>query len=274
MDYDMQVHRLIINLVRFFEENDVDEGHGIDHARHVLNHVDNALAVSNEPRTNKSRMAIRVAALLHDVDDSKFFHTENHANARRLLDQFFPGDEKFHNLVIKMIKLVSFSKNGNNVEGVTRKWLLFPRYADRLEAIGTVGIYRAYIYNKQIRRRLYISSTERAQSEEELFAIASPEKYEKYLKGKTKDKTFIGHFYAKIMHIAGHIINSGNPYFVSHARQRHQEIINFLLYFGRTGTIQMEMIKKGEAYMQEPSRTIHNGPKNQTRGNISDEEEV
>lgn len=59
-----------------------------------------------------------------------------------------------------MIRLVSFSKNKEGGEPVDLDEIyLYPRYADRLEAIGRVGVVRAYEYNITAKRPLVVETT-------------------------------------------------------------------------------------------------------------------
>jgi hypothetical protein len=63
-----------------------------------------------------------------------------------------------------MINLVSASKNGNNIPIDAQYYpeLLWPRYADRVEAIGKIGIIRCYLYNMhKTNRPLFVESTPR-----------------------------------------------------------------------------------------------------------------
>ena len=48
-----------------------------------------------------------------------------------------------------MISLVSAAKNGNEVNERCKESpeFLYPRYCDRLESLGRVGIARCYLYN-------------------------------------------------------------------------------------------------------------------------------
>jgi len=244
MNSDLICYKTILSLDDLLYGKKVDKGHGIDHARDVLNHVNNALSVSNTPSDETSRLAIRLAAILHDADDKKFFDTENYENAQFILDRVIPGKNKLQKLVIKMIQLVSYTENGNsrNASCIEEDWLLYPRYADRLEAIGAVGIERCYIYNIYIGRALYLETTPRATTKEELSLIANTERYENYLNKKTAENTFISHIYDKVLHVAEHIIEGGNPYFVKEARERHSEVVNFVLDFGIKGEIDMQKL--------------------------------
>ena len=116
-------------LVQVLQSGNVDTGHGLDHALAVLNHANNALQYEDLP--DDTKQAIQLAALLHDADDSKFFPDNNdNQNARYILREI-GAENELAELVIKMIELVSCSKNGNTV--VKPEWLLLPRFADRLE---------------------------------------------------------------------------------------------------------------------------------------------
>ncbi len=94
-----------------------------------------------------------------------------------------------------MIALVSVAKNGNSIP--EKEWMLIPRYADRLESIGTIGILRCYLYNLVVGRPMYTTETLRATTLEELSKIATVERFNNYvnLKGKVGESTFIDHFY-------------------------------------------------------------------------------
>ena len=143
-----------------------------------------------------------------------------------------------------MIKLVSYTENGNSKCNISSEedWLLYPRYADRLEAIGGVGIERCYIYTIYIDRPLYLETTSRATTKEELSQIITSERYQNYFDKKRSDDTLIDHIYDKVLHVADHIIESRNPYFVKEARERHEIVINFVLDFGIKGDVDMQKL--------------------------------
>jgi uncharacterized protein len=248
MNSDIICYRALITLDEILSTHNVDRGHGIDHARDVLTHVNNALSVSNTPSNDSDRLAIRLAAILHDADDKKFFDStsacKNYENARFILDRVIPGKNKIQKLVLKMIRLVSYTENGNskNKETVTKDWLLYPRYADRLEAIGSVGIERCYIYTLYIDRPLYLETTPRATTKEELKQIVTTDRYQNYLDKKDTENSLVSHIYDKVLHMADHIIESGNPYFVKESRERHKIVVDFVLDFGITGKVDMQKL--------------------------------
>ena len=76
------------HLEALFASHAVDASHGILHARAVLAHADAALAAAARPLPAERALAVRLAALLHDADDKKYFgkaSAASLANARRIL---------------------------------------------------------------------------------------------------------------------------------------------------------------------------------------------
>lgn len=271
MQENMKDSELCLDLLKacdkFLETAKVDKGHGIDHIIAVLNHVDNALNVMSEKIDPVHTLAIRIAAILHDVDDHKFFNSSIEGlNEKFLLSMFEKRIEKFiqdqeislltyHDgcigingikdetikrpqnysefevLVKKMIDLVSCSSNGNSNESDYPQWMLYPRIADRLEAIGEIGIVRALQYGEYRNRPMYDDETERAYTIEELRDIACPERFRRYL-GGTRNCTTIGHFYDKILHIGkSKDFGVNNEYFNKVAEIRHKEVEDWVLRF-------------------------------------------
>ena len=117
-------------------------------------------------------MALRLAALLHEADDHKYFKEEE-KNVRRILREILSGLEDAKMIeeeVEEMISYVSASGNGNKVPGsaVGDPTLLWPRFCDRLEAIGTIGAVRCYQYNSEKGDPLMIKTTPRPNTEKEV----------------------------------------------------------------------------------------------------------
>jgi hypothetical protein len=82
-----------------------------------------------------------------------------------------------------MIDFCSASANGNRVpeEANNRPELLWVRFCDRLEAIGTIGIVRCYQYTMEKDRSLHNpGTTPRPQSESELWEYVTPERFDEY----------------------------------------------------------------------------------------------
>lgn len=115
------------------------DGHDVSHTLRVYR---NALQIA-KAYPQSDLYVISLAALLHDVDDHKLFHTENNANARRFL-QDQDVDPKRIEQICEIINSVSFSKNrGRRPESMEGKIV---QDADRLDAIGAIGIARTFAF--------------------------------------------------------------------------------------------------------------------------------
>ena len=217
----------------------VDASHGVDHALAVLRHADAALASAAgeqasqgakaagatplepiseaPPRTRREilpsfspsrALAIRLAALLHDADDRKLFPSadaEELPNARRIAVE--SGASRFGPSVLpemtQMIQLVSCSRNGNSAppEAIAAPELLWPRWADRLEATGEVGVVRCYQYNRSINAPLSVDSTPRPSTEADVWALATEERFQEYQARGGSSVSMMDHYYDKLLQV-------------------------------------------------------------------------
>ena len=111
-------------------------------AGHTLRVYQNAMRIAAE-EPGADELGVALAALLHDADDHKLFHTENNENARH----FLRGNdlsEATIEAVITAVNSVSFSQNkGRTPETLEGKIV---QDADRLDAMGAVGIARTFAY--------------------------------------------------------------------------------------------------------------------------------
>ena len=122
---------------RLFAEN--ADGHGLEHALRVYRTA--LYLAKSAPAADP--LVVALGALLHDADDHKLFHTENNANARRFLTE--QGvDPETADRICGAINTVSFSQNrGKRPETIEGQLI---QDADRLDAIGAVGIARTFAY--------------------------------------------------------------------------------------------------------------------------------
>ena len=111
-------------------------------AEHTLRVYRNAMKIS-EREQGCDLQIVALAALLHDADDHKLFQTENNANARRFLTENRVPEEEIER-ICQAINAVSFSRNKDKspltIEGK------IVQDADRLDALGAVGIARTFAY--------------------------------------------------------------------------------------------------------------------------------
>ena len=122
-------------------------GHDAEHSLRVYR---NALRIAEgEPGCDTEIVAL--AALLHDADDHKLFHTEGNANARSFLTARKVAPEKIER-ICEAINAVSFSQNrGKRPETLEGKIV---QDADRLDALGAIGIARTFAYGGEHGRSL------------------------------------------------------------------------------------------------------------------------
>lgn len=123
-----------------FAEN--ADGHGPAHTLRV-NRTARTIA-ETEPEAD--RFVVSLGALLHDADDHKLFRTENNANARTFL-QAQGVDAETAEQIYDVINAVSFSKNKGKRPETPEGRIV--QDADRLDAIGAVGIARTFAYGGQ-----------------------------------------------------------------------------------------------------------------------------
>ena len=123
------------------------DGHGLDHSMRVYKNA--MLLAETEPTAD--RFVVALSALLHDADDYKLFQTENNANARNFLKSA-NVDPETTDRICEVINSVSFSKNkGKKPETIEGQIV---QDADRLDAIGAIGIARTFAFGGKHNRSL------------------------------------------------------------------------------------------------------------------------
>jgi len=101
-------------------------------------------------------LVVQLGALLHDIADSKFYNgdeTVGPAYAKAFLEKENVSTEIIDH-VVKIIKNISF-KGGNVSQTFRSKELDVVQDADRLDAIGAIGIARAFNYGGYKNRKLF-----------------------------------------------------------------------------------------------------------------------
>ena len=137
----MDDKKLISDAIDFVSDLLENNSGGHDTA-HSLRVYKNALEIAgNEPGCDMT--VVSLAALLHDVDDHKLFDHENNENAREFLSDSGVSDELIEE-ICGVINSVSFSKNrGKKPETLEGKIV---QDADRLDAMGAIGIARTFAF--------------------------------------------------------------------------------------------------------------------------------
>ena len=256
-----EVERVIDKLKEFYAANSqIKESHGLSHVLAVYNHARNAVACHEPPLSPKAATEVLIAALLHDVDDEKYFPLKedgenNFPNALKIMEQVRITDKQCSTVsidsVLFMIDLVSCSKNGNSVPEIIQEneefYRLIPRWADRIEAVGKEGVVRCYRYNQE--RNFPLSSPEspRPSTLEQLWAFASPERFQLYQSSGGNSADMISHYYDKLLHIAcppSNIVR--NAYLERKLLGSAVELIEVCFRFGRSGVVDEDYIQQLE----------------------------
>jgi uncharacterized protein len=133
-----------------------DSGHDwwhIDRVRRVAKFI-------NEQEALADPFTLEIAAILHDSVDSKFAGEnmeQGYAEIGEFMDKH--GLTEIKEQVIGVIRNVSFS-NKNPSGNLTDPVLLIIQDADRLDAIGAIGIARAFNYGGFRNNAIYIPETD------------------------------------------------------------------------------------------------------------------
>ena len=144
--YEQTKYILLQKIKELFENG--CSGHDDWHSLRVLN---NAEKIAKTEKCDE--YIVMIAALLHDTDDIKIFETRDYENARRImLDCHFTKNTI--DLVIGIIGEISFK----GIETISPKSIegKIVQDADRLDAIGAIGIARVFAYGGNHNRAIHI----------------------------------------------------------------------------------------------------------------------
>lgn len=126
---------------------------------HIERVYKNAILISKNESVNAYVVAL--ASLLHDIADSKFHGGDDTVGPQKAREFLFGinVDSKVIEHVVNIIENVSF-KGGNEAETFASAELDVVQDADRLDALGAIGIARTFNYGGYKNRKLYDPSIE------------------------------------------------------------------------------------------------------------------
>lgn len=148
-----QHETLIYQTIQFVKETlkDAEGGHDWFHIERVWKTSRN---IATHEQVNIT--VVELAALLHDIADAKFHHGDEELGpqkARQFLQQL-NVEEDIIDHVENIIRNISF-KGGNFTASLSTPELMVVQDADRLDALGAIGIARAFNYGGFKNRPLY-----------------------------------------------------------------------------------------------------------------------
>jgi uncharacterized protein len=168
-----------------FVKNELKNAEGGHDWFHIERVYKNALLISESEKVD--RTIVSLGALLHDIADSKF-HGGDETVGPKKARQFLKSEnisEETIDPIVKIIENVSF-KGGNQAQKFTSKELEVVQDADRLDALGAIGIARTFNYGGFKNRKLY-------DPEIKPNLKMTPSEY------KASDAPTINHFYEKLL---------------------------------------------------------------------------
>ncbi|MCS0672137.1 HD domain-containing protein [Cytobacillus firmus] len=190
---------------------------GEDSTGHDWHHIErvrkNALYIAKKEQAGDPFL-IEMAALLHDIPDAKL-NTSKEAGERKLSDflQEIEIAEEASSSIKTIIDSVSF-KGGNNKKVLSAEAKIV-QDADRLDAIGAVGIARAFAYGGKKGQPIYDPGLE----------IRKVMTEDEYRNGKSSS---INHFYEKLLKLRD-LLNTDTAREM--AEERHQIMEQYLHQF-------------------------------------------
>ena len=204
---------IIEHTIRFVKEQlkNAEGGHDWFHIERVYK---NALLIAKEEKCDLE--VVKLAALLHDIADSKFHNGDESVGPKKakgfLETQNVKEETILH--VIAIIENISF-KGGNFNQQFHSKELAIVQDADRLDAIGAIGIARTFNYGGFKNRALYDPKIAPNLS-------MTKEEYKK------SEAPTINHFYEKLLLLKDKMNTETGKKI---AKKRHDFMIHFLAQF-------------------------------------------
>ncbi len=205
---------LIDNTILFVKQQleNAEGGHDWFHIERVYK---NALLIAQE-EDDCDLTVVKLSALLHDIADSKFHNGDEQVGpktARNFLESQGVSEEIIAH-VIAIIENISF-KGGNFEKQFHSKELDIVQDADRLDAIGAIGIARTFNYGGFKNRPLYNPAIQPNLN-------MNKEEY------KNNNAPTINHFYEKLLLLKDKMNTETGKQI---AEKRHAYMVNFLSQF-------------------------------------------
>ncbi|GAB4496213.1 MAG: HD domain-containing protein [Anaerolineales bacterium] len=180
---------------------------------HIYRVWKNALAICEHEKADS--FIVQLAALLHDLDDWKFNESEDETplRAKAWLD-FCNVDSVIADSVCRIIMHISYKGAGvenkmDSLEG------FIVQDADRLDAIGAIGIGRAFAYGGYKNRMMYDPES-------------LPKMHASFEEYKNSKSATINHFYEKLLLLKDRM-NTQTAKRI--AEERHNVMLKFLDQF-------------------------------------------
>lgn len=205
----------VIEKIKEYVKNEMlneETGHDWWHVNRVYN---NSVYINKIEKANDS--IIKIIALLHDLYDSKFVDvnvSKSIINLFKKLEVYKLFKKEDLDNIIYSIENMSYSKNIEKKIKLSKEGEIV-QDADRLDAIGAIGIARTFAYGGKVKRPIYEPKIERK-------AVTTEEEY------KNNKQDSIKHFYDKLLKLKD-TMNTKTGFKL--AEERHKYMEDFLMQF-------------------------------------------
>ncbi|WP_324067342.1 MAG: HD domain-containing protein [Flavobacterium sp.] len=204
----------LINNTILFVKNQLTNAEGGHDWFHIERVYKNALLIAEEEDCDIT--IVKLGALLHDIADSKFHDGDEKIGPKtaRIFLESQNVSENIISHVISIIENISF-KGGNFEKKFNSKELEIVQDADRLDAIGAIGIARTFNYGGFKNRPLYNPNIQPNLN-------MSKEEY------KNSESPTLNHFYEKLLLLKDKMNTETGKKI---AQKRHDFMITYLSQF-------------------------------------------
>ncbi len=190
---------------------DAEQGHDWLHTWRVWK-----LAVKIARMENNENLVVSLGALLHDIADPKFHQYDEEAGIRKA-EKFLsalglPADQAEH--VCQIVYNTSY-RGGFPKSTFHSRELLIVQDADRLDAIGAIGIARAFHYGGFRNRPMHLPDQ-------------APKNYSSAVEYYMSDSSTLNHFYEKLLLLYDRL---NTPAAREIGMHKHQFMLEFLQEF-------------------------------------------
>jgi uncharacterized protein len=206
--------RLVIDKTKEYVKSKL-EGEGTGHDFwHILRVYKTSIFIGK--KENADLFIVELTALLHDIADWKF-NAGNSDIASSLIRTWLESlgvQDCIINKINKIIETMSYKGGTTNASQETIEGKVV-QDADRLDALGAIGIGRAFAYGGYKERELYNPDIK-------------PQKYNDFKEYKKNVGTTINHFYEKLLLLKG-LMNTESG--KAMAKERHEFMERYLNQF-------------------------------------------
>lgn len=204
----------IIENTILFVKNKLAQAEGGHDWFHIERVYKNALLIAKEEECDLT--VVKLAALLHDIADSKF-HNGDESIGPKVAREFLESQKVSEDIILHVIAIIeniSF-KGGNFEKKFHSKELEIVQDADRLDAIGAIGIARTFNYGGFKNRVIYDPNISPKMN-------MSKEEY------KNSEAPTLNHFYEKLLLLKDKMNTKTGK---NIAQKRHDFMVTFLSHF-------------------------------------------